>query len=98
MIIGIAIFRCKSGKENVARKSLGKNITWAQEQSGHIKSILAQPADGSNRFLVYSEWEKEEDFRSVKRNLLKRDLADFEELLEWLDGDPTYGSFEMIQS
>ncbi len=95
MIIGIAIFSCKLGKEDIAKKSLQKNVTWAQKQSGHIKSFLAQPADGFNRFLVYSEWEKEEDFRTVKSSLLRRDLADLEELFDWMDGDPIYGSFEI---
>ena len=96
MIVGVAIFVYQEGKEDVARKRLEKNLEWAREQSGHIKSYLAQSLNGSNRFLVYSEWEKEEDFDAVRRNMMKKGLEDLEELFEWMDGNPIYGSFQVL--
>lgn len=97
MIIGIAIFNCKEGKGKIAQKGLEKNLAWAREQAGHIKSFLAQPQDGTNRYLVYSEWEREEDFIAVKRKLMGRGLSEMEELFDWMEGDPFYGSFQILK-
>ena len=99
MIVGVAIFVYQDGKEDVARKGLEKNLEWAREQSGHIKSYLAQSLDGSNRYLVYSEWEKEEDFDAVRRNMMKKVMEDMESSLggfEWMDGNPIYGNFQVL--
>ena len=96
MVISIAIFPFNREMEETARKGLEKNLDWGKSQAGHIKSFLAQPRDGTNRYLVYSEWEKEEDFDAVRRILMKRSMKELEEFMEWMDGEPVYGSFQKI--
>lgn len=96
MVVAIAIFPFTEEKERDARRGLEKNLEWGKNQPGHIKSFIALSQDGSNRFLVYSEWKREEDFIAVKRKLMGRGVEEMEELFDWMDGEPLYGNFKVL--
>jgi heme-degrading monooxygenase HmoA len=97
MILSFSIFTFDEGNEEKIKLGLDEHLQLMKNQSGLIRSFVAQALDKPHKYLLYCEWDSREHYEAMGEKLrdAKEVQNDFEEFFSLMAEEPVFGSFEI---
>jgi len=99
VIIGFGLFKFK---ENSARRGmalLSEHIEFEKGQSGLLEGYVARGLDDPTSFFILTKWDSRKSREAMHEATRTNPEADkrFSEIVELMDKEPVFGTFEVME-